>query len=722
MIDQLLKLPGSVQLLFACLLGLVLFFVFRFLLPGISLLRRLNLAANTLEEIKTNAQGGSIDPDRIAKEVMVHSTLMHLWGEFSETLHPQKELDSAGQLRTVRWRSTVPAETFFTPQTIVDIHLKTDYFKHSPGIMTGLGIIGTFFGLLHGLEKFKGKISDKPDEVREGLSNLLGGVSEAFIVSAIAILSAMVTTFIEKYLASQCYKRVEDLCQLIDGLYEAGVGEEYLAELLSAAKTSATQTTQLKDALVADLKEIMADLTRQHIEAIRQTSTAQVETTTRSGQDIADAITNSLKEPIERMSEAMNKTSDTNGDVVTRALNEALVTFSTKMEDVFGGQMKGMNDLLAQTMGAMQTAVGRFDQLAENLDSAGRNAADAMADKVEQALISLEARQQVLNSQMGEFVSQIRELVQSSQSETSKKLQETLDLLGSKVSEMVGQLEAQAKNASDTHADKQSELAQHAALVVSSLGSEVRSTVDGLNERLVGAVSQLEGQTRASSEFHQEQQRNLLQQVDQLLSALSTQVQTLAGQSNEAVQSMRASVSSMREVTSDTVNKMNSGADTLYVAASDFAKAGNGVTGTLQQAAGISDKMTTTAGALSAAASTVSTAVNDYQSARDAVTRMVAELKSTVENARREASVTDALVSKLEAAANQLEQAKGDVSGFFAQVCTELANAHQEFATSMEATLKKGNAEFHKEMSQSVSYLSSAVQELGDVVEAIPSR
>jgi ABC-type transporter Mla subunit MlaD len=287
---------------------------------------------------------------------------------------------------------------------------------------------------------------------------------------------------------------------------------------------------------------------------------------------------------------------------------------------------------------------------------------------------------------------------------------------------MVGQLEAQAKNASDAHADKQSELAQHAALVVSSLGSEVRSTVDSLNERLVGAVSQLEGQTRASSEFHQEQQRNLLQQVDQLLSALSTQVQTLAGQSNEAVQSMRASVSSMREVTSDTVNKMNSGADTLYVAASDFAKAGDGVTGALQQATGIADKMTTTAGALSAAASTVSTAVNDYQSARDAVTRMVAELKSTVENARREASVTDALVSKLEAAANQLEQAKGDVSGFFAQVCTELANAHQEFATSMEATLKKGNSEFHKEMSQSVSYLSSAVQELGDVVEAIPRR
>ncbi len=345
-----------------------------------------------------------------------------------------------------------------------------------------------------------------------------------------------------------------------------------------------------------------------------------------------------------------------------------------------------------------------------------------MADKVEQALVSLEARQQVLNTQMGEFVSHIRDLVQNSQSETSKKLQETLELLGTNVSEMVGQLEAQAKNASDAHADKQIELAQHAAMVVSNLGSEVRSTVDGLNERLVGAVSQLEGQTRASSEFHQEQQRGLLQQVDQLLSALSTQVQTLAGQSTEAVQSMQASVSSMREVTSDTVNKMNSGAGTLYAAATDFAKAGDGVKGVLQQAAGISDKMTTTAGALSTAANTLSTTVNDYQEARDAVTQMVTELKLTVENTRREASITDALVSKLEAAANQLEQAKGDVSGFFEQVCIELANAHQEFASSMEATLKKGNTQFHQEMSRSVSYLSTAVKELGDVVDEIPRR
>lgn len=45
-------------------------------------------------------------------------------------------------------RATVPAETFFTEQALVDTPLRTEFFKHVPGILTGIGIIGTFYGLL----------------------------------------------------------------------------------------------------------------------------------------------------------------------------------------------------------------------------------------------------------------------------------------------------------------------------------------------------------------------------------------------------------------------------------------------------------------------------------------------------------------------------------------------------------------------------------------------
>lgn len=157
----------------------------------------------------------------------------------------------------------------------------------------------------------------------------------------------MLTTFAEKLIVTRRIKQVEELCQLLDSLFKGGAGEEYLVRLVNAGESSTTQTAQLKDALVSDLKEMLAEMTRQQTEAIaasfRESSKAQIETTEQSGDRIAQAITESLSEPFQKIAAAVNSTTDTNGQVVTRALNEALVTFSQKMEDMFGGQIGNIN-------------------------------------------------------------------------------------------------------------------------------------------------------------------------------------------------------------------------------------------------------------------------------------------------------------------------------------------------------------------------------------------
>ena len=45
-----------------------------------------------------------------------------------------------------------------------DTSLRADFFKHLPGILSGIGIIGTFVGLLSGLKGFK--ISENNIEVQ----------------------------------------------------------------------------------------------------------------------------------------------------------------------------------------------------------------------------------------------------------------------------------------------------------------------------------------------------------------------------------------------------------------------------------------------------------------------------------------------------------------------------------------------------------------------------
>ena len=388
---------------------------------------------------------------------MTSPKLRHCWTEFAQTLHPQTAPDDMGQERVLHWRSTVPAEVFFNVETLVAVELKTEYFKHQPGILTGIGIIGTFAGLLRGLSTFS--VSSDPETVRLSLDTLIQGVREAFYVSAFAIAMAMLTTFTEKFIVTRRIKQVEELCQLLDSLFKGGVGEEYLVRLVNAGESSATQTAQLKDALVSDLKEMLAEMTRQQTEAIaasfRESSKAQIVTTEQSGDRIAQAISDSLSEPLQKIAAAVNTTTDNNGEAVTRVLNEVLITFSQKMEDLFGGQVGDINQLLQQTTTAMQSTVSRFDQLANNLSDAGKNAADVMSERLSVALESMEVRQLALNNTMTEFVSQLRDMVQSSQSETNDQIQQTLALLRRQSGCHDRSASTQAQTLPNTHQNQQ---------------------------------------------------------------------------------------------------------------------------------------------------------------------------------------------------------------------------------------------------------------------------
>lgn len=77
----------------------------------------------------------------------------------------------------------------------------------------------------------------------------------------------MLITAIEKWLFSCLYRRVEELCFLIDSLYESGAGEEYLARLVKASEESTSQAKIIKDALVGELKEILREVTQQQIQS-----------------------------------------------------------------------------------------------------------------------------------------------------------------------------------------------------------------------------------------------------------------------------------------------------------------------------------------------------------------------------------------------------------------------------------------------------------------------
>lgn len=82
-----------------------------------------------------------------AGKVFGSSPLKQLWEEYEDTLHDQFKLVE-DERRLIKSRATAGAESFFTTHAVVDARIGAEFFKHLPGILTGIGIIGTFFGLI----------------------------------------------------------------------------------------------------------------------------------------------------------------------------------------------------------------------------------------------------------------------------------------------------------------------------------------------------------------------------------------------------------------------------------------------------------------------------------------------------------------------------------------------------------------------------------------------
>ena len=168
-----------------------------------------------------------------------------------------------------------------------------EFFRHLPGIFTGIGIIGTFAGLIAGLSAFT--VSGEPSSVNRSISALIDDVRTAFFVSLVAITLAMLVTTVEKFAINGLLARVSELCANLDGLFDAGAGEEPRAtRYLLRGKRD--ETTQLKDAIVADLTEVLERISSTQIAAMREGAQLQRDATAESARVLAEEMGRRIQE------------------------------------------------------------------------------------------------------------------------------------------------------------------------------------------------------------------------------------------------------------------------------------------------------------------------------------------------------------------------------------------------------------------------------------------
>lgn len=624
-------------------------FLLRFVIPALRLRGELRDAVAELRRVGAGAADIPQRRELIGKRVMARASFVHVWGEYAQTLHFQ---DGAQ-----RWRATALAETFFTDQALVDVPLKTDYYKHLPGIMTGLGIIGTFTGLIIGLSNFD--VSIEPGQAQQQLRTLINAVGHAFVVSAIAISLAMVFTWVEKSLVTSCYRLAEALRQGIDGLFESGSDVEYLERLTVAAEASARELAELRATLPEQLGRVFAEQAQRQIDASERMGE-------RISAELGQLLGDSLAQPIADIAAAVDAVGARQDQVVTRMIGEVANGFSARMENLFAGQMRDLHDVLAGSNTALRDLAAQFGRMSGQLDDATRSTVATLGERMAATVALVEERHGAMQDEARGNAEHLRDLIARSQADSAVLLEQ----------------------------------------LAVRLSSEVASVAATLQE-----------QSKASVDSQQAQVEHLAGSVSQAVSSIAGQTDRLVALSIAASEKLQATVAALAQASGDSVREMNQGAARLAAAADSFAAAGEHVSTTVEASARTAEEIRLAAASLEESARDARHMLVSYDDAHEAFARLASDLKTTVDRAKREASLSAELTDRLEGAARRLAQAQQQADAYLDGVTKVLHHAHQAFADSVERTLREANRQFHGELAQAVGLLSGAIADLGDTVE-----
>ncbi|MGQ1176634.1 anti-phage ZorAB system protein ZorA [Acinetobacter baumannii] len=647
-------------------------FYLKYITPAKNLNTQLESAISALKKVKEHSSFNKNSLDSIFEK---GTPLKHAWLNYKNSFHDIYEtLDGEDVL--VSSRATVSSDVFFSQAVIVDTPLRVEFYKHLPGIITGVGIIATFAGLLFGLLAFDP--AGDPAKVQDSLGLLLGGVSEAFMASALAIGTAMIITWREKLWLRQCYEQLETLTTEIDKLFETdSTGEEYLAKLLKSSQANETNARQLKDSLVNDLKVMMTNLVEENKKNQIAFAAQLSESYAKSSQDMAtqigQSITDTLQAPLDKIASSVQQVSGDQGSAVQELMTDVLTAFMSKLESTFGSQMTGMTEMMTQSVSAMKEMQLGFSQLLTDMK------------------INSETSTKTLEIQMSKMI----EDIQQKQNEMSDQMNLMVDHLSQGVAKI-------------------GEQGQHAIEQLNGKVSELMGSLGGTMSELMSDVTK---QRMEQDRVILENQQKLHEQSSALIDNLGTEIKDLIAHSQNAVQVYKENIQKLSQVTMDSITGMNNGAEKMRLASEQFNMAGSSLVTVTEKASQLIAEVSTTSTHLTSASSNLISLLNDYKNSQSSVNQAISTLEGLIKKAQSEAGMNTKMLEDMNQMTTALNQVKRDIQDYLEQVSDVLVRSFENFDSSVETSLNHSLGAFDNTLDQAVKRLQSGVEGLGSFVE-----
>lgn len=350
-------------------------------------------------------------------------------------------------------------------EDLIDGNTGTHYMNQVPGIMTGLGILGTFIGLTIGLASFN--LTGSADEVEKEIQPLMEGIKVAFHTSIYGLICSLSFNLFYRSNYSNTY----------------GILYEFL-DLFREKIVPVTENGSVNTVISYQNKILTAE--QQHVDALQSLSKKLV-----AGQDTQTAI-------LQEMSTKLVAGQDTQTTILKGMSNNLVDSMASKMQEVIIPEIQKMSN-----------AVTAFSE------EARKNQQDSLENIVNSFINQMNSTLSDSFENLGKVINDTNEWQKKSLDELANVLEKvngmTVDLATlqkqiagaiSSVENYSGQLESlqQAQNANISSLNIQGDMNIELAKQEKESVENLRAASSDMNSKLEGYLKAMDAQVNLMKE------------------------------------------------------------------------------------------------------------------------------------------------------------------------------------------------------------------------------
>lgn len=351
-------------------------------------------------------------------------------------------------------KTNIPASTFFNDaSTTKAFRINLRMLDAASGLMVGLGLFGTFWGLTEGIAGFDSSTSDN---IQASIQQLLGGMSTAFLTSLLGMGASMIFTWWDKAHKKTFYRRLDELTAKLDDAYYiddlqltqlrqqtmmdgmvAQLRQEFQEQIGIIAASLDQKLTYTKEGgervVVANaIREILTENTQQTT-ALKSFST---DLAVELSQGFDEVLSKQMQKRILPLMENVDSTTKMIVEHIDQMAAQVAAPATDMIENVVTELKQGMASIVDEfKSGLSQSATGELENLSHQLGTAAQSMADFPKN-----METISATLQVTIEEVKTAVSEISNTSAAANSSAMQQMQEQIAFATGAISNAIGEV------------------------------------------------------------------------------------------------------------------------------------------------------------------------------------------------------------------------------------------------------------------------------------------